>query len=240
VQVFFWGWKYKRTLGDAEKCDLGSDVYSGAGYGGARAEIIVDPASEGMVFAGVDAVGFTMERVYLPLAGPDANTFASPRVKAGNTTFYAWCVTDADGRAFVVSSFSNISGDLDPSWLTYGAGSRFDAMFTLTTDGSVWLGVGLGNPSNSSVTLYNDDHSIYFPFYAEQAMTRYDLPAGHYHFLGIAESSNIVGNGPGGYGFVLTDDPEHLPIPEPVSVVMLGCLGAGMAAARKLRGKKSA
>jgi len=32
--------------------------------------------------------------------------------------------------------------------------------------------------------------------------------------------------------------PGPPPVPEPLSMVMLGCLGAGMAAARKLRGKK--
>jgi hypothetical protein len=62
------------------------------------------------------------------------------------------------------------------------------------------------------------------------------LPAGNYQ-IGFTVSGDTANNGfgswNGSYDFELT------PVPEPISMVMLGCLGAGMAVARKLRRKKA-
>ena len=184
-----------------------------------------------------DGVGVTQQPPLNFGGGLHALQGTAGVASADNDASFTTTSISSTGSASLVGDFTSATGTATAYTEVYfqlngdpaAPGDRVHVWITGTFSANAWGSVSNG-PDNYPPTMFFTTSDYTGGTFTEVMNL---LPGDYYVDFGTWVQSNAAAASlNGSYKFELTT------VPEPISMVMLGCLGAGMAAARKLRRRK--
>jgi len=196
--------------------------------------------SGGSVSAGVNGTSFGYSTLWngsTVLTGPGLNTGhmdVTPDVGVNGSLANAQNLVSLQSTYITSSALTSITANHPDGDVTY-AHAHTDVWFHLSAANEVTL-TGIFNEASFLLQdgLANNIFSVTAGVNGAIVPQVFNLAAGDYSVWSDSYLSAVDGDTflAGSYSWTLREK-----VPEPISMVMLGCLGAGMAAARKLRRK---